>query len=285
MLIDKRLYRKAFQAFLRKGTPIEWTIKQERATSHYVWRTREDGKVRPSHAANDGHVFAWDDPPPTGNPGEDYGCRCVAEPYYPGATEHVTTSLSDVADSGPAWSSWDFVKHYYEGNGAGVTVRETGHLEDIVAKYMEIAGRNLQNQIAAKSRQNRDGSFDYDFENTYNMTFAVFSIGDTTIGGTYSGSATEVGGMLTISGGIRFYLRVKFVDPLDVGLEAIDPGETINENILRPLEDIGRESLGLPPNGRQCLGIHMGEPYPIADVWVGIVEGQVYLDPLKSAYV
>ena len=43
---------------------------------------RGDGKVRPSHAANDGRVFAWDDPPPTGHPGEDYGCRW-AEPYVP----------------------------------------------------------------------------------------------------------------------------------------------------------------------------------------------------------
>ena len=47
-----------------------------------VCRTREDEKVRPSHAANDGVIFAWDAPPPTGHPGEDFGCRCIAEPYY-----------------------------------------------------------------------------------------------------------------------------------------------------------------------------------------------------------
>ncbi|MDF0604003.1 minor capsid protein [Psychromarinibacter sp. C21-152] len=80
MHIDPHLYRKAFQAYLRKGTPIEWSIKQERPTTHYIWRTRGDDKVRPSHAANNGQVFAWDDPPETGHPGEDYGCRCTAEP-------------------------------------------------------------------------------------------------------------------------------------------------------------------------------------------------------------
>ncbi len=48
--------------------------------THYIWRTQGDGKVRPSHAANDGQVFAWDDPPSTGHPGAEYGCRCWAQP-------------------------------------------------------------------------------------------------------------------------------------------------------------------------------------------------------------
>ena len=43
MRIDRQLYQKAFQAYLRKGTPIEWSIKQERPTTHYIWRTRRDG--------------------------------------------------------------------------------------------------------------------------------------------------------------------------------------------------------------------------------------------------
>ena len=39
--------------------------------THYIWRTQGDEKVRPEHAANDGQVFAWDAPPPTGHPGAD----------------------------------------------------------------------------------------------------------------------------------------------------------------------------------------------------------------------
>jgi SPP1 gp7 family putative phage head morphogenesis protein len=58
---------------------------QETATSHttthYVWRTQQDEKVRAAHGANDGRIFAWDSPPSTGHPGEDYGCRCWAEAY------------------------------------------------------------------------------------------------------------------------------------------------------------------------------------------------------------
>lgn len=36
---------------------------------------------RLSFSANNSKIFAWDDPPPTDRPGEDFGCRCTAEPY------------------------------------------------------------------------------------------------------------------------------------------------------------------------------------------------------------
>ena len=46
----------------------------------YKWRTAEDTRVRPEHAANNGKIFSWGDPPPTGHPGHDVNCRCVAIP-------------------------------------------------------------------------------------------------------------------------------------------------------------------------------------------------------------
>jgi hypothetical protein len=84
MDISSPLYRKAFNDYLRYGIRIETSLKAAaiaHPTTHYVWRTRADDKVRSSHAANDGVIFAWDDPPPTGHPGTDYHCRCTAEPY------------------------------------------------------------------------------------------------------------------------------------------------------------------------------------------------------------
>ena len=39
-----------------------------------------DGKVRGAHAEREGQVFTWIDPPDGGHPGEDYNCRCWAEP-------------------------------------------------------------------------------------------------------------------------------------------------------------------------------------------------------------
>lgn len=56
-------------------------IYLKQSSTHYIWRAQEDDKVRSSHAANNGKIFAWDNPPETGHPGEDYGCRCWAEEY------------------------------------------------------------------------------------------------------------------------------------------------------------------------------------------------------------
>ena len=80
MLIDHKTYKKAFSEYLKKGTPILWSVKQERITSRYIWRTRWDDKVRSEHARRDGEVFSWDNPPSGGHPGEDHNCRCWAEP-------------------------------------------------------------------------------------------------------------------------------------------------------------------------------------------------------------
>lgn len=57
-------------------------MRQERVgIKKYIWQTSEDERVRPSHAALNGEIMSWDDPPPFGHPGMDYNCRCVAIPY------------------------------------------------------------------------------------------------------------------------------------------------------------------------------------------------------------
>lgn len=51
--------------------------------NYYIWRTKGDDKVRSTHAAREGLIFNKHIPPEGGNPGEDYNCRCWAEPYEP----------------------------------------------------------------------------------------------------------------------------------------------------------------------------------------------------------
>ena len=54
----------------------------------YQWLTAGDERVRDTHAANDGSVFLWSDPPGTGEPGSEIQCRCVAIPIVsPDATK------------------------------------------------------------------------------------------------------------------------------------------------------------------------------------------------------
>lgn len=57
---------------------------EELGITHYIWRTAQDERVRETHAEREGKTFAWDDPPEGGAPGEDYQCRCFAEPDVEG---------------------------------------------------------------------------------------------------------------------------------------------------------------------------------------------------------
>lgn len=283
-LIDPQVYREAFVQYLRQGTPIRFETKNAKPATHYIWRTRRDGNVRSTHAEREGQIFSWDNPPEGGHPEEDYGCRCTAEPYLPEASEFMEITLQGVSGGGGAWSSRDFVNHYYRGNGRGVTVRETGHFSAIVSQYMAEVETRLKNQLARRARSERNGTFSETFYRTYDMTGVVFSIGDTVIGGTFSGNVKERHGVLTVEGSFGFYLRDEFADPADIGVEVIDPGETIFENIHRPLDNYLRGRTGLPPRGPQRPGIQTGEPYSITDDWSGTLRGQIYLDPVRSAY-
>jgi SPP1 gp7 family putative phage head morphogenesis protein len=60
---------------------------QESGIEEYIWSTSHDERVRPDHADLMGKKFSWSDPPIVdkstgrrGNPGEDFGCRCIAIP-------------------------------------------------------------------------------------------------------------------------------------------------------------------------------------------------------------
>ena len=238
MFVDQNLYKKAFQAYLRKGTPIGMSIKQARPTTHYIWRTRNDGKVRSSHADQEGRVFSWDDPPVGGHPGKDYNCRCTAEPYYPEKSEILRISI-DGLDTKSGWSNTDFVNHYFNSGGRGVTLTQIGHSQTIISAFIVQRGEALKGQLVSAARSARSGSVSYSFENTYDMTGIVFNIGDTTIGGSFSGQSVEQNGIIELSGSLELYLSDEFADPLDVGVEVDDyrPGSILYDNTHQPLND------------------------------------------------
>ncbi len=57
----------------------------------YRWTGADDERERPDHKVLNGKIFTWDQPPITNrttgarnNPGEDYGCRCLAVPILEG---------------------------------------------------------------------------------------------------------------------------------------------------------------------------------------------------------
>ena len=54
----------------------------------YIWIGVDDERERPSHVANNGKRFSYDNPPETGNPGEEINCRCAAAPILEAETLH-----------------------------------------------------------------------------------------------------------------------------------------------------------------------------------------------------
>ena len=83
--------RKAKFLSLQETSLLVSKYRQDRYTSagveKYKWSTSHDVRVRKDHKDLNGQVFSWSNPPITdkargarNNPGEDYGCRCIAIP-------------------------------------------------------------------------------------------------------------------------------------------------------------------------------------------------------------
>jgi hypothetical protein len=90
--------------------------------SQYVWRSRDDGKVRSAHATHDDRVFSWDNPPEDGHPGQAFNCRCVAEPALPDV--NVSPSKDPIAFIA------SFLRKYSNGISVGLGVRPSESLID-----------------------------------------------------------------------------------------------------------------------------------------------------------
>jgi hypothetical protein len=118
------------------------------------------------------------------------------------------------------------------------------------------------------------------------VTGVVFSIGDTTIRGTFSAPSLEQNRIIELSGRLDVHLYDEFADPLDVEVELDDyrPGSILYDNIHKPLNDYLRGRSGLPTGGPQLLSVRNGKPYAITGTWSGSVQGRIYADPSRSQY-
>ena len=94
---------------LKLNAQLTKEAHQQAGIDEYYWADVEDGAVRPKHhalgeASRSGKRFRYDDPPvvneqgDTGNPGDDYRCRCQAIPYVP-ELEDFETDYRGSADA------------------------------------------------------------------------------------------------------------------------------------------------------------------------------------------
>lgn len=56
--------------------------QQNLGIKHFYWRTVADERVRKTHAQHNGERYSFNEPPEGLLPGEDYLCRCNAEPDF-----------------------------------------------------------------------------------------------------------------------------------------------------------------------------------------------------------
>ena len=97
----------------------------------YIWRSRDDAKVRDSHAVYDDRVFRWDDPPEGGDPGEAHNCRCHAEPVLPGVQSNVVLAeFAPTANSVPALDPTDAIRGLRALTGVGAALLASDLLQD-----------------------------------------------------------------------------------------------------------------------------------------------------------
>lgn len=233
-------------------------------STHYIWRTQEDDKVRTSHAANDGRLFAWDDRPDTGHPGEDYNCRCWAEPVNAG--EYANQLLISPVNDQERWTNEDFAYHYRYGDGKAISLQQAGLLGEVIEHFgytLEKYDR-VNKQIIDAAKRVVEGPVPYDFNNTYDFggwlsTFfpfffdgIIFSLGDSTVKGVFNGDVRKEKGYLVINGIMSYEFIDAFTDPTS----KVD--ELMEEEGISRQEAIDR--LGGSVD-------EYGQPYDIKDTW------------------
>jgi len=216
------MYARAFERYLRKGTPIEISLKAmqtvQRSTPAYIWRTQGDSKVRQSHAANNGKIFMLDSPPPTGNPGDDFGCRCWAEPYDPKVSEYAYQELIYAQqDAAYKWQAADFLSHA-RGSATNVVLQEIGQLHDVINHYAYTLGvyQRVNNDIVKAAKKILNGSVGWTFENSYDFEAVSYPHGDCTVGGVFTGVVTTRAKIMKVDGKVDHYFNDVFTDPIDL---------------------------------------------------------------------
>jgi hypothetical protein len=228
---------------IQHKTQLSNEEQQEAGYTHYVWHTQGDDRVRGAHAVNEGRLFSWNNPPVTGHPGEDYNCRCWAEPYVSGKTEYAEQILDVVQADEEKWGTADFIKHFYFGRGRPVTLPEVGHLAGLINYYFYHIVREgndtydrINSQVINIARQQGPGSVSYGFENSYSeFSDYSFVFGGGTVSGVFSGTARQNKGMLLIQGRINYRYDDTFTDPASIREIIRGSSEPLDASILELL--------------------------------------------------
>lgn len=269
--IENLIYRQYVGVSHRKSADLESSPGREageNSATHYIWRTQEDGKVRPSHAANNRKVFSWKMSPETGHPGADYNCRCWAQPYRPEVEEFLFQIVTSTVDDGLyRWAWYEFLLHFYFGEGEAVRLSHVGHLQTIINASQEHVFRGVERQVLKEARAKINGALGDTFERTYPYYSVSFIHGRSTVKGRYSGSVSRQGEVLHIAVDVEYHFSDTFTDPFDI--RELTGGTS--DPRARDMNELIDSELG-------------GQFYEVYDHWTTHIFAIVHADADKSGY-
>ncbi len=152
----------------------------------------------------------WSDDP---DPGEEFNCRCWAEPVNQAAGLHQEL-ISEVKDADRRWTEEDFKNHFDNGKGQTITLSQTGYLGAIIEKAKEILFHRVEDQVADKMREIKSGKLVYTTENSYPLLAEVFWVfGGGTIRTKTEGTVSQNGDILSIQATVEYEYYDEFTDP------------------------------------------------------------------------
>lgn len=179
----------------------------------YIWRTVEDQKVRKGHAEFNRTVRDWNDDP---DPGEEFNCRCWAEPVNCDKEFITQNIISDIKDDKDQWTWVDYLAYFYVGGGQGIELSDMGWLGSIIEESETQVFIPVQEQVADLARQIEQGEIRYTTENIYEFEDVSYPIGEATISSETIGTASINGKCLIIDAEVTYTFFDDFTDPLDI---------------------------------------------------------------------
>lgn len=187
----------------------------------YIWRTRSDGRVSDEHAANNGKVFTRDNPPPTGHPGQGYGCRCVAEavnnPRNSSWLDRTIRHIRKALSAKPKWQDAHLSLHFFVVEGRSVGLKSIGLYDEVRRQYESDYLGAFISQIENKAKTQPDGYLADTFNATYDFLPTLTALGHANMTGKFQGEVVSVSdGQRFLIGEASFEFYDRFKDPLSV---------------------------------------------------------------------
>ncbi|MCB1529748.1 MAG: peptidoglycan-binding protein [Rhodospirillales bacterium] len=185
----------------------------KKKSGKYIWRSVGDNKVRDSHAELNGTVRDLADSP---DPGEEFNCRCWAEPVNCGKEFITQNVISGINDAENQWAWWDYLVHFYIAGGQSITLPDIGWLAPIIEESKTQVFIPVQEQVVDLARQIEQGKLRYTTENTYEFGGISYPIGDATVSSETIGTVSINGKCLIIDAEVTYTFFDDFTDPASI---------------------------------------------------------------------